>query len=370
FTFVLGVEPPQDLNETREASPAEKAPAVRIHSAHEEALSEAVSRARAARGTGVGDQTLDIMRDMLYAALRRARRKLKITIAVLLAALAAGSAFAYWKIETLRVEKDRIDAAIANLEKVIETAALSGRDVGSLADRIDEYESQGRALQSTMLYRMGVDHAADPVERQIRELLAEFGSETYRVPTEFRDQVTRFIVRYQGPDRPHIIAALGRSKREIQTMRRILEDAHIPPDLAYMAVVESALGSGGKSGAGAAGIWQFTPVTARNYGLTVNGAVDERLDVRKSTRAAAKMLRELILDFGAGSSVMLALAAYNSGPARVRQEIRKVADPIKQRNFWHLYRVHALPAETREYVPKVIAAMIIGRDPGQFGFES
>ena len=88
----------------------------------------------------------------------------------------------------------------------------------------------------------------------------------------------------------------------------------------------------------------------------------------KSTQAACKYIRDLILDFGSGSSVMLALAAYNLGPSKVKQAIRRVEDPIKQRNFWYLYHVRALPSETREYVPKVIAAMIIGRQPKRYGF--
>ncbi len=135
-----------------------------------------------------------------------------------------------------------------------------------------------------------------------------------------------------------------------------------------MAIVESSLSAENSSSMNAAGLWQFTPSTARAFGLKVQGGIDERLDVRKSTRAACRYMRDLILDFGAGSSVMLALAAYNVGPSRVKQAIRRVTDPIKQRNFWYLYRAHALPEETREYVPKVIAVMIIARHPERYGF--
>ncbi|PYV41483.1 MAG: murein transglycosylase, partial [Acidobacteria bacterium] len=137
----------------------------------------------------------------------------------------------------------------------------------------------------------------------------------------------------------------------------------------YVVLVESAFVTEDPSPHGAAGLWQFTEATARAYGLTVDETVDERLDVRKSSRAASRYIRDLILDFGSGSSVMLALAAYDAGPGTVKRAMRKVQDPIKQRNFWYLYRVRALPPETREYIPKVFAAMIIGRNPAGFGFQ-
>ena len=216
---------------------------------------------------------------------------------------------------------------------------------------------------------MGSFEHEESLKRQIKELMAEFGAETYSVPPEFLEQVNRFLEQYEGPDRPHMARALGERRDSMAMMRRIFEENSLPADLVYIPLVESALSRGPASSAGAVGLWQFTPVTARAYGLKVNASVDERLDADKSTRAACKYIRDLILDFGAGSSVMLALAAYNLGPSRVKTAVRKVQDPIKQRSFWYLYRLRAVPPETREYVPKVIAAMIIGRHPEQYGFQ-
>jgi membrane-bound lytic murein transglycosylase D len=208
------------------------------------------------------------------------------------------------------------------------------------------------------------------VTEGIRGILTEFGSEVYSVPPEFSERVDHYIQQYQGPDRPLIARSLSSAAGRISRMRQIMDEEHLPGDLAYLTVVESALGDG-ESAMGAAGPWQFTPATARAYGLRVAEGVDERTDVTKATHAACHLLRQLILEFGSGSSTMLALAAYNSGTAKVKQAVQKaVQDPIKQRNFWYLYHVHALPPETREYVPKVIAAVIIGRNPGLFGFNS
>ena len=289
-------------------------------------------------------------------------------IAVLAALLLAVSGFGVWKILALRAEKQRIDAAIRDIEAQLQRANQNAADVNELYDRLSNYEDQARGLERTFLYRVSMRRNADPIEQEVKRLLAEFGAETYTVPPDFLEQVKRFIQRYQGPDRPHIVKGLGQAQNQLETVRKIFEEDHLPPDLAYMAIVESSLSAENSSSMNAAGLWQFTPSTARAFGLKVQGGIDERLDVRKSTRAACRYMRDLILDFGAGSSVMLALAAYNVGPSRVKQAIRRVTDPIKQRNFWYLYRVHALPEETREYVPKVIAVMIIARHPERYGF--
>jgi soluble lytic murein transglycosylase-like protein len=332
-------------------------------------ISSAVARVRAARRDGAGHQTTSsIVREMIARALRRAHRKWKVLAAALAVLLAVTVSLALWKISGLRAEKRAIDAQIARIESLLEKTDLSDEELARLAENLNRYEAAARRIETTMLYRAEAAPPSDPIARQIAALMAEFGAETYRVPPGFVAQVRKFIAQYQGPNRAHMEAALGESHKSLPVMRRILAEAKLPEDLAFVALVESAVSNEGVSSAGAAGIWQFTPVTARAYGLRVGGGVDERLDVRKSTRAACKLLRDLILEFGSGSSVMLALAAYNAGVSRVKQGIRRVSDPIQQRNFWHLYRIRALPAETREYVPKVIAAMIIARAPEKFGF--
>ena len=349
------------------ASPS-GAPKDRSSKQHDILLIEAVAKSRLARQKGLGDQTLIIMRQTLHTAMHRTRRRFSVIIAVLALCLLGVSGFGAWKIHALKADKERIDRSIRNIEARLREASDNPQEASMLFDRLNQYQDQARNLESKFLYRVTVHKQVDPLERDIKGLLAEFGAETYTVPSEFLEQVRRFIEQYQGPDRANMAKGLGRARKEVATVRSIFEQQHLPPDLAYMAIVESALNAANSSSAGAAGLWQFTPPTARAFGLTVNETTDERLDVRKSTRAACKYMRELILDFGAGSSVMLALAAYNVGPAKVKHAIRRVTDPIKQRNFWYLYRTRALPEETREYVPKVIAVLIIARNPERYGF--
>jgi hypothetical protein len=377
LTFLLDNAPAVQVNETLVAHSADvlttevsaAVPAeARMTREHDDLLVEAVATSRLVRQKGIGDQTLMIMRQTLDKAVHRTRRKFVKTIAVLAALLLVVSGFGIWKILALRAEKQKIDSAIRDIEAQLQRANQNAADVNELYDRLSNYEDRARGLEKTFLYRVSMRRNADPIEQEVKRLLAEFGAETYTVPPDFLEQVKRFIQRYQGPDRPHIVKGLGRAQNQVETVREIFEEDHLPPDLAYMAIVESSLTNENSSAMGAAGLWQFTPATAKAFGLKVQGGIDERLDVRKSTRAACRYIRELILDFGAGSSVMLALAAYNVGPTKVKQAIRHVTDPIKQRNFWYLYRVHALPEETREYVPKVIAVMIIARHPERYGF--
>jgi hypothetical protein len=348
------------------AAAAAPAPAPSPSNTYENLLSEGVERARRARAGGTGGQTMTIMREALQVALHRSGKRFIRGLVALAAVLVIVSGLAAWKIAQLNHDKTSIDVHIHDLEAQLQKATNTG-EADRLINQLDTFEGEGEQLEHELVYRIGY-RDQDFVTSEIRRLLAEFGAEMYSVPPEFTERVKHYNEQYQGPNRPLMAKALGAESGSIATMRRVLEDEHLPPDLAYLPLVESGLGSA-QSAAGAAGPWQLTLATAKALGLEVDSQVDERNDVLKSTQAACRFLRQLIVDFGTGSSVMLALAAYNSGPTKVKQAVEKtVRDPIKLRNFWYLYRVRALPEETREYVPKVISVMIIGRNPDHFGF--
>jgi hypothetical protein len=312
---------------------------------------------------------MTIMRSVIVQTLRQTHHRFRIIRYSLLAALLAVSSVAIWRITSLEREKRAIDAHIQRLEAELQ-ASGGGKNIDPLLAQLSDYQNQAEALRQDVLFRLsGGYEGGDFVTRQLHSVMAEFGAEVYSIPPEFIERVNHYIQQDQGADRPLITRALNQAGGQLETMRRILQEQKLPADLAYIPLVESALAAGQPSAAGAVGPWQFTVTTARAFGLRVDGRVDERKDLVPSTLAACKYLRDLILDFGAGSSVMLALAAYNSGTAKVKEAVsRTVRDPIKQRNFWYLYRVRALPLETREYVPKVFAAILIGRDPRHFGF--
>jgi len=355
---------PQGILVTQLCPPPEAQP-----DGHEALITEAVTRARRARIEGLGGQTLALMRDMVNRALRRSSRRFLVAIYALAAALVLISSYGYWKIRVLKDEKLSIDQRIEEIETRLGKAQETPEQRDRLISELDAYQDQAETLQHSLLYRVGGRYKESFVTQEIRTLMSEFGAEVYSIPPEFTERVNFHIQQYQGPDRSQMERAFGDAAPKIAAMRQILEEEKLPPDFAYVPLVESALAPKQSSTAGAAGPWQFTAATARVFGLRVDGAVDERYDLKKSTRAACGFLRELLNDFGTGSSVMLALAAYNLGPTRVKQAVMKsVEDPIKQRNFWYLYRARALPAETREYVPKVFAAIIIGRNPQRFGF--
>lgn len=175
-------------------------------------------------------------------------------------------------------------------------------------------------------------------------------------------QVQYFLDRFTRERRQVIDKWFGRAGRYLAMIRDTLRDHGLPEDLAFVAMIESGFNPVAVSRAGAKGLWQFMAGTARRYGLRVDQWVDERLDPEKSTLAAAAYLRDLYAQFGSWS---LAQAAYNAGEMTVTRAIRSVGS----QDFWALARSNSLKRETKDFVPQIHAATVIGQDPSRYGFD-
>jgi membrane-bound lytic murein transglycosylase D len=178
---------------------------------------------------------------------------------------------------------------------------------------------------------------------------------------ETNDKVKFFLDYFQGPKKGWMSRALQRSGRYSALMKQILREEGLPEDLFYLALIESGYNPYAYSSAGAVGIWQFMAETGMRYGLRVDWWIDERRDPEKSTRAAARYLKDLYTQFG---DWYLAAAAYNAGEKR----IQKAIDTCESNDFWHLSRNTNLKGETKDYVPKFLAALMIAKDPEKYGF--
>jgi len=183
-----------------------------------------------------------------------------------------------------------------------------------------------------------------------------------RIPVQVNQQVERWIEYFTVRDRERFQRFLDRGEHFREIVQNVLEENDLPPELYYLAMIESGYQTGARSTANAVGVWQFIKGTGERYGLTINHEVDERRDPIRATEAAAKYLRDLHNVFG---SWYLALAAYNAGEYRVLQAVFKG----RSRNFWDLVSANVLPRETAEYVPKFLAVVLIGKEPEKYGFK-
>ena len=181
-------------------------------------------------------------------------------------------------------------------------------------------------------------------------------------PVTVNPQVRYFLDRFTGERRDVVTLWVGRAGRYLGMIRDVLRRRGMPEELAYTAMIESGYNPLAVSRVGAKGMWQFMAATARRYGLRVDQWIDERLDPEKSTVAAASYLRDLYAMFGSWS---LAQAAYNAGEMKVSRAIRATGSS----DFWTLAESTHLRRETKEFVPQIHAATLIGEDPQRYGFE-
>jgi peptidoglycan lytic transglycosylase D len=202
------------------------------------------------------------------------------------------------------------------------------------------------------------------VPTALADLEAELGSAVH-LPVEVNERVAFWMERYLNqPEAFQDI--LSRAGLYSEMIRLKLRDRDMPEELLYLAMIESEYSTRARSGVAATGMWQFMGPTARAYGLRVDDYVDERRDPIRATDAALDYLAALHKRYG---SWYLAAAAYNAGPTRVSRALRQHAAGRTgdEAVYWEI--IDHLPRETAEFVPKLLAATTLARDPGRYGLE-
>jgi membrane-bound lytic murein transglycosylase D len=228
-------------------------------------------------------------------------------------------------------------------------------NLGDLSDS-DAQKSEPAPIDETN----GIVPSADAKTKAKAQ--AEIKATHSDLPLMMTDQVAGYISYFSNRGRGTFERAYARSGRYHDMMVNILKEEGVPQDLIYLAQAESGFHPLAVSRVGARGIWQFMASRARGYGLQHNMWVDDRQDPEKSTRAAARHLRDLYAQFG---DWYLAMAAYNSGPGTVQAAVKRTG----YADFWELYQRNVLPKETRNYIPIILAMTIVSKNLSQYGFD-
>ena len=278
---------------------------------------------------------------------------------------------------------NRLDAARADFDAAVDMMLSSGMDLKDdpqLSDAFDHLLDSINSLEIVALkqgngFSPKVEEA--PIDEAMSEvtfapdpaLVGKVSSQLKVTQSDFplvvNDYVAGFISYFSNSPagHAHLKLSLERAGKYKDMIEGILRDNGVPQDLIYQAVTESGFQPQVLNrSSGAAGMWQFMPF-AGAYGLARNGYFDERFDPQKSTVAYAHYMKSLYAQFG---DWYLAMAAYDWGPGYVQRAVSRTG----YADFWELYRHNALPRETKNYVPGVIAAIIMAKNPQQYGLSN
>jgi membrane-bound lytic murein transglycosylase D len=273
-----------------------------------------------------------------------------------------------------------LDAARQDFDSAVDLMLTSGMDLKTepqLADEFDHLLSAVNSLEmaalkqgngfSPVLEAAPLDAANEVTFPANAALTAKVTAELKTTQSDFplvvNDYVAGFISYFSNSStgHAHLLRSLERAGKYKEMILKNLRDQGVPQDLIYLAVAESGFqpqALNARSGAG--GMWQFMPTGA--YGLARNGWFDERFDPQKSSIAYAKYMKTLYNQFG---DWYLAMAAYDWGPGNVQRAVMRTG----YADFWELYRRNVLPGETKNYVPGIIAAIIMAKNPEQYGLD-
>ncbi len=275
---------------------------------------------------------------------------------------------------------NRLDAARLDFDFAVDTMLTSGQDLKTEGPAAEEFDRLLNAINSLEMAALKqgngfspkieeapLEAANDTTFAPNPELVAKLKSElnvTSDLPLVINDQVAGYIGVFSGSSsfRAHMAASLRRESRYRGLLENVLKEEGVPQDLIYLAVAESGFQPQIVNSKGAGGMWQFMTYTGPEYGLSRNGYYDYRFDPEKSTRAYARYIKKLYGEFG---DWYLAMAAYDWGPGNIQKAVQRTG----YADFWELYRRNAMPAETRAYVPKILAAVIMAKNPETYGLD-
>ncbi|NJL25556.1 MAG: transglycosylase SLT domain-containing protein [Calothrix sp. SM1_5_4] len=244
-------------------------------------------------------------------------------------------------------------SACSSFQRKSETAAVTEPEKVAGAEGAD----QAPAVASTTIKEDEV--SSEDVEKNIeRPYKSAYGE----IAMDYNEHVEKWLRYFQGRGRGYMNTYLSRSGRYLPMMKNVLRENGLPEDLVYIALIESGFSPRAHSRANAVGYWQFIKSTGKRFGLQVDTFTDERRDPVLSTRAAVEYFKALYNLFG---DWHLCMASYNVGESRVKRAVTK----YYTKDFWQLIaKRRSFPAETKNYVPKFIAAAMIAKDPAKYGF--
>jgi membrane-bound lytic murein transglycosylase D len=242
---------------------------------------------------------------------------------------------------------------------------ISAYEITALAEGDGFSEKPTEPATIDELLSLSVFDTPAPTAAVAQAVRSDLKATSHDIPIPLNDRVLSYVELFQGRLRAFIEEGLTRGSKYLGMIQDVFRAEGLPLDLAYVPLIESAFKPNALSRAQARGVWQFVRSTAKENGLRQDWYVDERSDPEKATRAAARYLKTLNSMFD--GDWHLALASYNGGPGRVQRAMKRSGID----DFWALSasKKKFLPRETREYVPMILAAIVIARNPAQYGFD-
>ena len=256
----------------------------------------------------------------------------------------------------------RVDARLReHFDRLVDRISVLEQGALAKGDGFTETKTEPASIDT--LRAIETFDTAKPTLATAETVEADLETTTHDIPIPTNDRVLRYVELFQGRLREFLADGLARGAQYLPMIQATFRAEGLPLDLAYIPLIESAFKPSALSRAKARGVWQFMHGTALENGLKADWYLDERADAEKATLAAAKYLKTLHNMF---EDWHLAMASYNGGPGRVKRALTR----SRKNDFWQLSATtQFLPRETRDYVPMILAAVIIAKNPARYGFD-